>query len=120
MTHPIRYAAERLALRALMLVALILFIQLAVPVLWDTLSPFIIALPIAAALQPLIRFFEKRLRLPRGFAVTFWAYLQTGSVVVTSVMAGIFLVTVAVSVFPASVVTVYVKVSVAVSPSARD
>jgi sporulation integral membrane protein YtvI len=75
MTHPIRYAAERLALRALMLVALILFIQLAVPVLWDTLSPFIIALPIAAALQPLIRFFEKRLRLPRGFAVTFWVIL---------------------------------------------
>ena len=33
------------------------------------------------------------------FAVTFWAYLQTGSVVVTSVMAGIFLVTVAVSGF---------------------
>ena len=33
------------------------------------------------------------------FAVTFWAYLQTGSVVVTSVMAGIFLVTVALSGF---------------------
>ncbi len=75
MTHPIRYAAERLAMRALMLVLLILFIQLVVPVLWDTLSPFIIALPIAAALQPLIRFFEKKLRLPRGFAVTFWVIL---------------------------------------------
>ena len=31
------------------------------------------------------------------FAVTFWAYLETQSVIVTSVMAGIFLVTIAVS-----------------------
>jgi sporulation integral membrane protein YtvI len=75
MTHPIRYAAERLALRALMLVLTILFIQLVVPILWDTLSPFLIALPVAAALQPLIRFFEQKLRLPRGFAVTFWVIL---------------------------------------------
>lgn len=33
------------------------------------------------------------------FAVTFWAYLQTDSVIVTSVMAGIFTVTVALSGF---------------------
>ena len=75
MTHPVRYAAERLALRALMLVLAVLFIQLVVPVLWNTLSPFIIALPIAASLQPLIRFFQRRLRVPRGFAVTFWVVL---------------------------------------------
>ena len=33
------------------------------------------------------------------FAVTFWAYLKTQSVVVTSVMAGIYLATIAVSGF---------------------
>ncbi|MCC6458710.1 MAG: MFS transporter [Caldilineaceae bacterium] len=33
------------------------------------------------------------------FAVTFWAYLQTQSVIVTSVMAGVYLVTVALSGF---------------------
>jgi hypothetical protein len=33
------------------------------------------------------------------FAVTFWAYLETRSVIVTSVMAGIYLITVALSGF---------------------
>lgn len=33
------------------------------------------------------------------FAVTFWVYLETRSVTVTSIMAGIYLVTVAVSGF---------------------
>lgn len=75
MTHPIRYAAERLALRALFCVLLWLGLAFAVPLVWDTLSPFIIALPIAAALQPLIRFFEQKLRLKRGFAVAFWVVL---------------------------------------------
>ncbi len=62
-------------MRLLFCVALLLFLVYAVPLLWDTLSPFIIALPIAAALQPLIRFFEKKLRLHRGFAVAFWVLL---------------------------------------------
>jgi len=75
MNHPVRYAAERLAFRLLFCVILVLFFAFAVPLLWDTLSPFIIALPIAAALQPLIRFFEKKLHLKRGFAVAFWVIL---------------------------------------------
>ncbi|NLI19944.1 MAG: AI-2E family transporter [Clostridiales bacterium] len=75
MNHPVRYAAERLAYRLLFCVLLGLFLAYAVPMLWDTLSPFIIALPIAATLQPLIRFFERRLHLHHGFAVAFWVVL---------------------------------------------
>ena len=44
------------------------------------------------------------------FAVTFWAYLQTGSVIVTSVMAGVYMITVALSgVFLGSLVDRYRK-----------
>ena len=75
MNHPVRYATERLTLRALFLVLTILFLSYVVPFIWDTLSPFIIAVPIAASLQPLIRFFVKKLHLQRGFAVAFWVLL---------------------------------------------
>jgi len=47
------------------------------------------------------------------FAVTFWAYLETKSVIVTSVMAGVYTVTVAVSgFFLGSLVDRYKKKSV--------
>ena len=75
MNHPVRYAMERLALRLLLGVLILLFLLFVVPLIWDTLSPFLIALPVAAALQPLIGFFERRLHLPRGFAVAFWVLL---------------------------------------------
>jgi len=75
MEHPVRYALERLTLRLVLCVAIALGLAYVVPLVWDTLSPFLIALPIAAALQPLIRFFEKKLHLNRGFAVLFWVVL---------------------------------------------
>ncbi|HNW87342.1 MAG TPA: sporulation integral membrane protein YtvI [Candidatus Limiplasma sp.] len=75
MTHPVRYALERLAYRLLFCVLIGLFLAFMVPWIWDTLSPFIIAIPIAAALQPLIQFFVKKLHMHRGFAVTFWVVL---------------------------------------------
>lgn len=75
MNKPVGYAAERIALRLLLCAVIALFLAYMVPMLWSTLSPFIIALPIAAALQPLIRFFEKKLHLNRGFAVAFWVIL---------------------------------------------
>ncbi|MCE5343243.1 MAG: nucleotide exchange factor GrpE [Eubacteriales bacterium] len=75
MNHPVRYAAERLTLRLLFCVLIALMIKYAVPLLWNTLSPFIIALAVAAALQPLINFFEKKLHLYRGFAVAIWVIL---------------------------------------------
>jgi predicted PurR-regulated permease PerM len=46
MNHPVRYAAERLGLRLLFCVLIALFFVYVVPLLWDTLSPFIIALPV--------------------------------------------------------------------------
>ena len=75
MNHPVRYAAERLNLRLLLLAFVMLCIAFVVPWVWNVLSPFIIALPVAAALQPLIRFFEEKLHLKRGFAVAFWVTL---------------------------------------------
>ncbi|MEA4998160.1 MAG: AI-2E family transporter [Candidatus Limiplasma sp.] len=75
MNQPVRYATERIALRLLAAVAAVLIFRFALPFVWDALSPFIIAIPIAAALQPLIRVFERRLHMNRGAAVAFWVVL---------------------------------------------
>ena len=64
-----RKAAERLALKGLGAVILIGLLFWAVPQIWDKLSPFIVAIPLAAALQPVIRFAEKRLKIKRGISV---------------------------------------------------
>ena len=58
-----RKAAERLALKGLGAVILIGLLFWAVPQIWDKLSPFIVAIPLAAALQPVIRFAEKKLKI---------------------------------------------------------
>ena len=62
---PVRYAAERLALRILLALLAAAFVIVVVPALWRLLSPFVIALPIAASLQPSIRFFQEKLRIKR-------------------------------------------------------
>ena len=64
-----RKAAERLALKGLGAVILIGLLFWAVPQIWDKLSPFIVAIPLAAALQPVIRFAERRLKIKRGISV---------------------------------------------------
>ena len=61
-----RIAAERLAFRVLAAAVILLVASWLVPQVWDKLSPFIIAIPIAAMLQPVIRFFHKRLKVRRG------------------------------------------------------
>ena len=63
-----RKAAERLALRLLGFLLTAAFLIWVLPEIWDKLSPFIIAIPLAAALQPVIRFLEKKLKLRRGAA----------------------------------------------------
>ena len=63
-----RKAAERLAFRFLCLIALIFVVLYVIPQFWDKLSPFIIAVPIAALLQPVIAFLQKRLKMKRGLA----------------------------------------------------
>ena len=61
-----RKAAERLAVKGLGAILLIVFLCWAVPQIWDKLSPFIIAIPLASALQPAIRFAQDNLRIKRG------------------------------------------------------
>ena len=61
-----RIAAERLAFRVLAAAVILLVASWLVPQVWDKLSPFIIAIPIAAMLQPVIRFFDRRLKVRRG------------------------------------------------------
>ena len=61
-----RKAAERLLLRLLGLAAVYAALRWVLPQVWDKLSPFIIAIPIAAALQPVIRFLQKKIRMKRS------------------------------------------------------
>lgn len=70
--HLVRYASERLILRLLWVLLAALFLLAVVPALWQLFSPFLVALPIAALLQPCIRFFQEKLHFKRGLAVTFW------------------------------------------------
>lgn len=61
-----RKAAERLLFRFLCALAALAAVIWLLPEVWDKLSPFIIAVPVAAMLQPVIRFLEKKLKLRRS------------------------------------------------------
>ena len=61
-----RKAAERLMLRLLALALAVAALRWVLPEIWDKLSPFIIAIPIAAALQPVIRFLQKKVKMKRS------------------------------------------------------
>ena len=61
-----RKAAERLALRLLGLLLAYAALRWLLPEVWDKLSPFIIAIPLAAALQPVIRFLQKKIKMKRS------------------------------------------------------
>lgn len=74
-SQPVRYAAERLILRLVFVLIAIGLCLLAVPQLWRLFSPFIIALAVAASLQPAIRFCQEKLHIKRGIAVAFWVLL---------------------------------------------
>ena len=67
--HPVRYAAERLALRIILAALAVFFVMTVVPEIWRFLSPFLVAIPVAASLQPAIRFLQVKLRFRRGLAV---------------------------------------------------
>lgn len=64
-----RKAAERLVCRAIVTIMALAALWILVPILWDKLSPFVIALPIAALMQPLITFLQRKLKMKRGAAV---------------------------------------------------
>lgn len=61
-----RKAAERLLLRLLGVVLAYFALLWVLPEVWDKLSPFIIAIPVAAALQPVIRFLQKTVKMKRS------------------------------------------------------
>ena len=61
-----RKAAERLMLRLFSAVLAYIILRWVLPVAWDKLSPFIIAVPVAAALQPVIRFLQRTVKLKRS------------------------------------------------------
>ena len=61
-----RKAAERLLFRGLCAALILAAVIWVLPEVWDKLSPFIISIPIAAALQPVIRFQQKRLKMKRS------------------------------------------------------
>ncbi len=61
-----RKAAERMLMRLLGVAAAFAVVRWVLPEVWDKMSPFIIAVPIAAALQPVIRFLQKRIKLKRS------------------------------------------------------
>lgn len=63
---PERKATERLGARLLMVVVAALIVVKLFPVLWDKMSPFIIAVPLAALLQPVIRFLQEKIKMKRG------------------------------------------------------
>ena len=76
-----RKAAERLAVKGLGAILLIALLFWAVPQIWDKLSPFIIAIPLAAALQPVIRFAQNKLKIKRGISVLICVLLLLGILV---------------------------------------
>lgn len=63
-----RKALERLICRLLGATVIVGLVVLLLPQFWDKLSPFILAIPIAALLQPVIRFLQEKLKLKRSAA----------------------------------------------------
>ena len=61
-----RKAVERMLLRLLGVATAFAVLHWILPEVWDKLSPFIIAIPLAAALQPVIRFLQKRIKMKRS------------------------------------------------------
>ena len=66
---PQRRAVERLSVKLGIFLAVLLAFFFLVPVLWRYLSPFIVALPFAALIQPVSRFLKKRLRFRHALSI---------------------------------------------------
>lgn len=64
-----RKALERLICRSVLTVLAAAALWVLVPVVWDKLSPFIICIPLAAMMQPLIAFLQRKLKMKRTAAV---------------------------------------------------
>lgn len=73
-----RKAAERLAVKGGGAIILIVLLFWAVPQIWDKFSPFIISIPLAAMLQPVIRFAEQKMKIKRGITTVICVLLLLG------------------------------------------
>ena len=73
-----RKAAERLAFTVLMAVLVLFAASWLLPQVWDKLSPFIVAVPLAAMLQPVVSFCERKLKIKRGLASIILVLLLLG------------------------------------------
>ena len=63
-----RKAAERMLFRLLMVILILVIGVWLVPQVWDKFSPFLIAVPIAAMLQPVVLWLQKKLKMKPGIA----------------------------------------------------
>jgi len=63
-----RKAAERMLFRLLMVILILVIGLWLVPQVWDKLSPFLIAVPIAAMLQPVVLWLQRKLKMKPGIA----------------------------------------------------
>ncbi|MBR5344560.1 MAG: sporulation integral membrane protein YtvI [Clostridia bacterium] len=66
---PQRRAVERLSIKFGIVLAVLAAAYFLSPLAWKYLSPFIIALPFAAMIQPVTRFLERKLHLKHSLAV---------------------------------------------------
>ena len=66
---PQRRAVERLSIKLGIVLAVLAAAYFLSPLAWKYLSPFIIALPFAAMIQPVTRFLERKLHLKHSLAV---------------------------------------------------
>ena len=73
-----RKAAERLAVKGIGTIVIVALAFWAIPQIWDKLSPFIVAIPLAALLQPVIRFAQDKLKVKRGISVLICVLLLLG------------------------------------------
>ena len=74
----VRKAAERTAFRFFATVVILVAVISLTPMIWDKLSPFIIAVPLAALLQPMISFFQKKLKIKKTLASAILVILGLG------------------------------------------
>lgn len=66
---PVRYAVERMLWRCVFAAVAVTGVLVLVPQIWNLLSPFIIAILVAALLRKPIRFAQEKLKFKRGLAV---------------------------------------------------
>ena len=76
-----RKAFERLSFKVLIVVLVLLAAYFLVPQVWDKLSPFFIAIPLAAMLQPVIRFCFRKLKLKKSISSLILVLLLLGLVI---------------------------------------